>query len=187
MGLIPSLIVELLFIWIVVFVSVVPAENYKWIINLSAVIKMLLALTICILGIYAAFTKGVANHYTLASLFLDFNINNLSYISVILFNFMGFEVICTMSDSMENPQRQIPIAIITGGIVVSLIYIAVTYCIGVAIPTDQISISTGFIDSIGILTGKTSGFLIKIISILFLFTLFGNMISWSLGVNNVVA
>ena len=39
-------------------------------------------------------------------------------------------------------------------------------------------------DSFKLLTGSTEGWFIMLMAFLFLLTLFGNMISWSLGVNN---
>jgi amino acid transporter len=137
------------------------------------------------LGIYVALTKGVANEVTFASLLPSFDLNSLSYISVILFNFLGFEVICTFSGSMENPKKQIPQSIILGGLVIAAIYIFSAFGIGVAIPTAEVSTSSGMIDSLQLLTGHTTGIFITAMAILFLATLFGNMISWSMGVNSV--
>ncbi|MDZ4910483.1 amino acid permease, partial [Clostridium perfringens] len=48
-----------------------------------------------------------------------------------------------------------------------------------------VSTSSGLIDSIQLLTGKKTSLFISIMSILFLLSLFGNRISWALGVNNV--
>lgn len=126
------------FVWIVVWISFYPVSDSAWILNLSACIKLLLAAGIGVLGIYTAVTKGVANEYTVRSLLPSFDLNSLSYISVIIFNFLGFEVICTYAPTMQNPKKQIPQAIITGGIVIALIYIFSAFGIGVAIPTSEI-------------------------------------------------
>ncbi|OYP47097.1 amino acid:proton antiporter, partial [Lachnotalea glycerini] len=184
-GVVPSLLIELAFIWIIVLISFFPICDSVWILNGAALIKVLLALVVGGLGIYGAITKGVANEYTLTSLLPSFDINSLSYISVILFNCLGFEVICTFTDTMENPKKQIPQSIIAGGIIIAAIYIFSAFGIGVAIPTSEVSTSSGLIDSLQMLTGKTTGLFISIMAVLFLITLFGNMISWSLGVNNV--
>lgn len=114
----------------------------------------------------------------------SFDLNSLSFISVIIFNLLGFEVICTFADDMENPRKQIPQAIIVAGIVIAAIYIFSAFGIGVAIPTAEISTSSGLMDSFKLLTGSTEGLFISLMALLFLLTLFGNMISWSLGVNN---
>lgn len=182
-----SLIIQLAFIWIVVVISFYPVSDSTWILNISACIKLLLAVSIGGLGIYTALTEGVANEYTLSSLLPSFDLDSLAFISVILFNFLGFEVICTYAPDMQNPKKQIPEAIIAGGIVIALIYIFSAFGIGVAIPTEEISASSGLIDSFQLLLGGSGGILLMIVSVLFLLTLFGNMISWSFGVNSVAA
>ena len=187
MGVVPSLIIELAFIWIVIFISFFPVCDSTWILNGAAVIKVLIALTLGILGIYGAVNHGMANTYTLKSLLPSFDLDSLSYISVIIFNCLGFEVVCTFADDMENPKKQIPQAIIIGGVAIAAIYIFMAFGIGVAIPKDQISTSTGLLDSIQLLTGHPTGIIVTVVAIAFLLTLFGNMISWSLGVNNVAA
>lgn len=183
-GVLPSMLIELVFIWLIVFISFYPVCDSAWILNGSAVIKMLLALTVGVLGIYGALTKGVANEYTLASMLPSFDLDSLSFISVIIFNLLGFEVVTSFAGDMEDPKKQIPQAIITGGIVIAAIYILTAFGIGVAIPTSELSTSSGMIDALQLLTGQTGGIFITVMTIMFLLTLFGNMISWSLGVNN---
>lgn len=184
MGTLPSILIELAFIWIVVLLSFSRISDSKWILNLSAFIKVFIALVLGGLGIYTAVTRGAANAYTVQSMLPSLNLDSLSYISVILFNFMGFEVITSYASDMENPRKQIPQAIIAGGIAIAVIYIFSSFGIGVAIPTDQISTSSGLMDSLQLLIGK-NGVFITIMGILFLVTLFGNMVSWSYGVNYV--
>ena len=187
MGPVPSLLIELAFVWIIVLISFNSICDSAWILNGAAAIKILIAVTLGILGIYGAVTHGVANEYTLSSMLPKFDLNSLSYISVILFNCLGFEVVCTFAGDMENPKKQIPQSIIAGGLVIAAIYIFMAFGIGVAIPSDQISTSTGLVASVQILTGSARGVIVIAVAIGFLLTLFGNMISWSLGVNNVAA
>ncbi len=174
-----TLLIELVFIWLIIWISFYPASDSVWILNGAAIIKMILALLVGVLGLYIAFTKGMANKITLDSLLPSFDLNSLSFISVIIFNLLGFEVICTCADDMENPKKQIPQSII-----VAAIYIFSAFGIGVAIPVDKISTSSGMMDSFKLLTGSENGWFIILMAFLFLLTLFGNMISWSLGVNN---
>ncbi len=185
MGVLPSILIELAFIWIIVLLSFSRISDSKWVLNLSALIKVFIALVLGGLGIYVAVTRGVANEYTLKSMLPSLDLNSLSYISVILFNFMGFEVITSFASDMENPKKQIPTAIIAGGIAIAVIYIFSSFGIGVAIPADKISTSSGLMDSLQLLIGEGGGVFIAIMGILFLVTLFGNMVSWSYGVNYV--
>ncbi len=85
---------------------------------------------------------------------------------------------------MEDPKKQIPQSIIIGGMVIAAIYLFSGFGIGAAIPTGQISTDSGLVDAVSLMTGKTSGLFIGAVALLFLVTLFGNMISWSMGVNS---
>jgi amino acid transporter len=117
----------------------------------------------------------------------SFDLDSLSYISVIVFNCLGFEIVCTFSGDMENPRTQIPQAIIIGGLVIAAIYLFSGFGIGAAIPTHEISTDSGLVDAVALISGKTGGLFIGTIALLFLLTLFGNMTSWSMGVNATAA
>lgn len=186
-GTVAAIIIELIFIWVVTAIAFTPTADAVWILNGAAAIKVFLAVLVGALGVYGAITNGAANPITIGNLLPSFDINSLSFISVILFNMLGFEVICTMSDSMENPKKQIPQAIVIGGLVIAAIYMFSAFGIGAAIPTSEISTDSGLIDALVLLTGKESGLFISVCAILFVLTLFGNMISWSTGVNEVAA
>ncbi len=186
-GIFTSLLIELVFVWVVTFIAFYPACDNIIILNVSAAVKLVLALAVGGLGIYYVMSNGFANPLTWRSLLPSFDLGSLSYISVIIFNFLGFEVICTYADSMQKPARQIPQAITVGGLVIAAIYLFSAFGIGAAIPTDEISVDTGLVDAVSLMTGRTGGFLISLTAILFLVTLFGNMISWSMGVNSVAA
>lgn len=187
LGVVPSIILELAFIWIITLIARTPTADAVWILNGSAAIKMLLAIGIGIFGIIGIANNGMANPITLSSLLPSFDLNSLSFISVIIFNMLGFEVICTMSDDMEDPNKQIPQAIVVGGLVIAVIYMFSAFGIGSAIPTEKISTDSGLIDAFILITGKSGGIFISAVAILFGLTLFGNMISWSTGVHEVAA
>ena len=180
-----ALVIRLLFIWIVVAISSFKVSDSKWILNIAAILKATIMLTIGILGIYVAVTRGSANDFTLASFIPSFGAGGLSYISIIIFNFLGFEVVTTFASEMKDPGREIPKAIILGGILIAGFYILSAFGIGVAVPTEELSTSGGLVDSFMLLLGQTGGPIIAIFGIMFLYTLFANLISWSLGVNYV--
>ncbi|HJB21037.1 MAG TPA: APC family permease [Candidatus Fournierella merdavium] len=179
-----SLLIQLAFIWIVTFVAFSPVCDNILILNVCSVIKVLLAVVVGALGVYYVANNGFVNDMSPATFLPSFDANSLSYISVIIFNCLGFEVICTMSDSMENPKKQIPQSIIVGGIVIAAIYLFGAFGIGAAIPTASISTDSGLIDAVMLITGRSGGLFVSLVALLFMVTLFGNMISWSMGVNN---
>lgn len=182
-----ALLIELAFIAIVTVVAFFPVCDSIWILNISAAVKVILALTVGGLGVFYVVQNGLANVGGWRSYLPSLHPSGLSYISVIIFNFLGFEVVCTYADSMTRPKRQIPQAIVAGGTVIAAIYLFSAFGIGAAVPAERIHTDTGLIDAVSLITGRTSGFLIALIAALFLITLFGNMISWSMGVNSIAA
>ena len=182
-----SLLVQLAFIWIVTVVAFYPVCDSIIILNLSAAIKILLAVLVGVLGILYVARSGFVNDMAARTFLPSFDLESLSYISVIIFNFLGFEVVCTYADNMRDPRRQIPQAIVTGGVVIAAIYLFSAFGIGAAVPTSEISVDSGLIDAVSLMTGQAGGVLVGGVALLFLITLFGNMISWSMGVNSTAA
>ena len=180
-----AIAIQLAFIWGVVFISNYRVSDSKWILNIAAIFKALIMLTIGVLGIYVAVTRGAANGFAPRSFIPSFDARGLSYISVIIFNFLGFEVVTTFASEMKKPNKEIPKAIILGGFIIAVFYLLSSFGIGVAIPTEELSISSGIVDSFMLLTGRTGGILITVFGVMFLYTLVANLISWSLGVNYV--
>ena len=186
-GWLAKLLIELAFIWIVTWIAFYPVCDSILILNISAAIKMIRALTVGVLGIVYVVKNGFVNDMAARTFLPSFDLESLSYISVIIFNFLGFEVVCTYADNMRDPRRQIPQAIVTGGVVIAAIYLFSAFGIGAAVPTSEISVDSGLIDAVSLMTGQAGGVLVGVVALLFLITLFGNMISWSMGVNSTAA
>ena len=187
MGTIASLAVQLLFIWIVTLIACYPVCDSIVILNVSAVIKILLALLVGGLGVWYISRYGFVNDMSVRTFLPSFDLTSLSYISVIIFNFLGFEVVCTFAGSMSEPKKQIPQSIVTGGIVIAAIYLFSAFGIGAAVDVREISVDSGLIDAVSLILGADGGVLVGVVALLFLVTLFGNMISWSMGVNSTAA
>lgn len=180
-----AVLLQLLFIWTVVFASGFNVSENKWLLNTAAIFKALIMLSLGVLGIYVALTRGSANAFTPESFIPSFSASGLSNISVIIFNFLGFEVVTTFASEMKNPGREIPKALVLGGVLIAFFYILASFGIGVAIPADELAASGGLIESFMSLTGKESGLIITVFSLMFIYTLFTNLVSWSFGVNYV--
>ena len=184
-NLLVTLVIELAFVWIVVFMSFSKVSDSAWILNGGAVLKVLIAVSVGGLGIWYAVNNGFASDMAPATFLPDLtNTAALGYLSIIIFNFMGFEVVCTFAKDMENPARDIPKAIIMGGLAIGAIYLFCGFGIGAAIPADQIDPDFGMIVAVMTMVGEASPIFI-VIAIVFLITLFANMASWSFGVNAV--
>ena len=181
-----TLAIELAFTWIVTFMAFSPVADSEWVLNGGAIIKVAVAVLVGCVGIWYASWNGFASDMSPKTFLPDLSGGNaLGYLSIIIFNFMGFEVICTMADDMENPKRDIPRAVIMGGAAIAVIYLFAGFGIGAAIPADQIDPDFGMVVAFETMVGN--GFLFKLVAVLFLITMFANMASWSFGVNSVAA
>lgn len=183
-NLIAKMVIELAFVWIVYLMGRSKAADSEWVLNGGALIKVAVAVIVGALGIWFAMENGFANDMSAATFLPELtNTNALGYLSIIIFNFMGFEVICTMTDDMADPARDIPKAIIVGGVAIAVIYLFAGFGIGAAVPADSIDPDYGMIVAVQTMVGDSM--LFKVICIAFLITLFANMAAWSFGVNSV--
>jgi len=189
-----GVVIQLAFIWIISLLSLFSVSENKTLINIGTIFKVLLMGSLGVLGVYWAVTRGVANPVEGFGDFLP-GLLGISFIPIILFNFMGFEVVATFSGEMEKPKKQIPSALLMGGICIAAFYLFASFGIGAAIPVDHLidaetSISYGFLESfIYFFEGMNwpVQVLIGIIAIIFLYTLVVNLLSWALGINYVAS
>lgn len=185
-GTVPSLLIQLAFVWIVTIIAFYPVCDSIVILNICAVIKVVLAVLVGVMGIYFGIKNGFANDMSFRSFLPSFDLGSLSFISVIIFNMLGFEVVCTFSDDMTNPKKQIPNAIVVGGLLIAAIYLLGGFGISAAVPVSEINTSSGLLDAFTAM-GVENKIFLAAIALLFMITLFGNMISWSMGVNSTAA
>lgn len=187
LGSVPSLAIELAFIWTVVFVSFSKASDAAWLVNVGAVLKVGIAIVLGVLGFMYMSQHGNANAGDISTYLPNLaDTSSLTYLSIILFNFMGFEVLATYTDEMDEPQRQIPQAIVYAGAAIVVVYLVSAFGIGVAIPVADLTVDSGISDALSVMVGTASPIFV-VVSVVFLLTLIGNMVSWSLGVNTVAA
>lgn len=179
--------IEIAFVWGVTVMAMQPVAEADWVMDGGAVIKVLITAAVGIVGIWFACNNGFANDMSFKTFIPDLgDTNSLMYLSIILFNFMGFEVVATFASTMKNPSRDIPKAVIAGGVAIAAIYIICGIGIGAAVPTEQLSLDSGIVDAVAAMVGRTHP-LTMVVGVAFLVTLFANMICWSFGVNNVAS
>lgn len=194
------LAIQIAYIVLVSVLGVLRISQSAWLSSLGAICKFIFMAGLGALGIYVLITQGSANPVNSWTDFLPmvgadgkFDFTGLGFVALIIFNMLGFEVVSTFSDDMDNPKKEIPKAVIVGGILIAVFYLLASFGIGVAIPLDEISTDSGLLDSYNILL-NTVGFsaaAIKAITVviggMFIYTLIANISSWNFGVNSVIA
>ena len=189
------LIIQLAYVWLVTFLSTQRIGESKTVVNLGTAFKIILLLGIGLLGIYTVIKTGEsANPITgVGDLFPSFDLASWSFISIILFNFMGFEVVGTWTDDMENPKKDIPKALIFGGLLMAIFYVLPATGFNIALSPDVVSnmdpenvveVLTALFAAVGI-SAATAKLLIIIAGLMFIYTFVANIASWSFGVNEV--
>jgi len=184
-----SVVLQLILIWVMCYGSLLPISVNKWLINLGTYAKIILMVGLGVFGLYCGIVFGFANPVTSAADLLP-SVGGITFISVIILNFKGFEVVAAFTKDMKNPKREIPKAFLLGGILICFFYVFASFGIGAAIPVAELSTSGGLVDSFVhffYVLGLPGHVLVPIVGILFLFTLFINVLSWALGVNYVAS
>ena len=182
-----AIIIELAFVWGVTILAFSPVSEAEWIMNGGAAIKMFITAVVAIAGIWFAATHGFANDMSPSTFLPNLSsLDSLTYLSIILFNFMGFEVIATFTSSMDDPAKDIPQALVVGGITIVAIYLLCGIGLGAAVPVEELSLDSGMVDAVAAMLGTTHP-LTMVVGVVFLVTLFANMTSWSFGINVVAS
>ena len=196
LSIVALLVLQLVYVWIVTLLSTQRIGESKYVVNLGTACKVILLLAIGCLGIYVfAKTGHSANPIEgPKDLFPELSLDGLSFISIILFNFMGFEVVGTWVDDMDNPKKDIPKALIFGGLLMALFYILPATGFNIALEANEDWIGAGaeivvdvlkaLFTAVG-LSPATMHVVIIVMGFMFIYTFVANIASWSFGVNEV--
>ena len=174
--------------WITVWIDSITLETGKWFPNIGAAFKVVIMLVLGVGGIVLAIKNGVANDMSAQALIPTWDAG-LAFLPVILYNYMGFELMSGAGDEMKNPKRDIPIAIVTAGLLIAFFYLLSTTGILLALPIDQLGLVSGIIDTLKAILGDTGfgGVMVTILGIGALYTFVANMITWTMGANRTAA
>lgn len=207
------LLMQLSYVWLVSLLGTKRIGESKYIVNLGTFFKIVLLLGIGLLGIYTFVKTGEsANPITsFKDLIPIWNVSDdlsalqgadkfhfimaeFSFISIILFNFMGFEVVGTWTDDMDEPKKDIPKALIFGGLLMAAFYILPATGFNIALESNGDWIGAGAEIVVDVLTalftaaGLSAGtvkMLVIVSGCMFIYTFIANIASWSFGVNEV--
>lgn len=194
------LIIQVAYIVLVTVLGMLRISQSDWVANIGAILKIVILAGVGVLGFYILFTHGTANpieswHDLVPLASADGGIDwaGLSFVSLIIFNMLGFEVVGTFYDDMDNPKKQIPQAILLGGVLIAIFYILPSFALGVGTPFAEISTDTGVLDAweilltnAGVAAEAIQAILITV-GLLFIVTLISNISSWNFGVYSVIA
>ena len=186
------LVLQLGYTWLVSFLGTQRIGESKWIVNIGTFFKIAFMVILGILGVYVYVKTGESANpiQGVADLLPTLDLAGLSFLSVIIFNFLGFEVVATFAEDMENPKKEIPKALVIGGILMALFYVLPATGINIAMSLEDAEAS-GITESFMILLTKLGmdanlvRIIVIVVGLMFIYTMVANITSWSFGVNSV--
>ncbi|MBN1149089.1 MAG: APC family permease [Anaerolineales bacterium] len=183
-----QIIIGVIMTWITVGIGVISLETSKWVPNIGAIIKALIMVVIGVAGFIYAGKHGLANDLSFANLLPTWDAG-LFFLPVIVYNFMGFELMSGAGEEMENPGRDIPRAIIISGVLIAAFYLLGTIGMLVALPIEDLGLVEGIIDTLRVLLGESGigGAFVTILGIGALYSFLANMVTWTMGANRTAA
>jgi glutamate:GABA antiporter len=176
-------------VWAIVLIGILPLSWSKFVPNLSAAVKVIVLVGLGVMGVAYAAKNGTANSFALDQWVPAWNTDSLSFLPIIIYSYMGFELMSSAGGAIKDPKRDVPKMILLAGGAILAVYTFATFGILSAIKTEDVSIVTGIVDALQLSFDEVLGgygWLFDIAVVGLLFTFFGNMVTWSIGANQTI-
>lgn len=134
--------------------NVVGLNIAKWLHNLGAIGLWIPGIVLVGMGIAAGLLFGSATPFTLHAFVPSTHLKDIIFWSTIAFSLSGLESASMLGDEIENPRRNIPRALLIAGVLVTILYIAATVAMLVALPQQEIQNMQGIIHAITVVATK---------------------------------
>jgi glutamate:GABA antiporter len=183
-----QILIGIVLTWITVVIGVATLEVGKWVPNAGAIIKALIMLVLGVGGVAYGLKNGIANDLSFAAMLPSWGAG-LTFLPVIVYSFMGFELMSGAGEEMENPGKDIPAAIIISGALIAFFYLFATVGILFALPLDQLGLISGILDTLKAVMGNSTlgNIAVIVLGIGALYTFLANMVTWTMGANRTAA
>lgn len=177
-------------IWGNYWVNARSLQTGTWVSNLGAGITIVVILALAVAGgIYAA-GHGSATEWTAATMLPhDILPAFAAALPIVVYNFLGFELMSSASTQMENPRRDVPRTIAIAGALIGGFYLLATVGMQLILPADEISETTGLLDALqlGLGGSPVARAVVTALGIGALFCFFASLVPWTIGANLAAA
>jgi amino acid transporter len=179
---------KLLFIWFSIGVAIASLRRGKWIPNLGAFLRLFVmgffVLTVIIYAIdHGVHGFPVADLQPTGAIFLGLA-------PVLLFNYVGFELGNGAAEEMQDPKRDVPVAVVRSAVLGVLLYAIPIFGIILVLPPEAVTGIGGFLDAVSTTFGVYGGaksFLLGVVTIAFVGTLLTSGAVWMIGSDRILA
>jgi len=119
-----------------------------WLHNIGAVAMWIPVSIVIAMGLIAWHRYGSATSFTLHTMRPSTHLNDIIFWSVLTYAFSGCETASLMGEEIKNARRTIPIALLFGGVTVTICYTLGTVCVLLALPSSQVSSLQGLVQAV---------------------------------------
>ena len=162
-----------------VTMNVVGLNVGKWLNNVGAIAGWIPALLLIALGIVAWSRFGSATPMNAHAFVPSMNLKDIIFWSTIAFAFGGIESGSTMGEEIKDARRTIPRAILAAGAVITILYIAATLSVLLAMPREQVSGLQGIMQAVQAMTARGGlGWLAPLVAALVTLNALGGVGGW---------
>ena len=164
---------------IAVTMNVVGLNVGKWLNNAGALAGWIPALILMALGAVAWRRFGSATPLGSHALVPSTSLKDVIFWSTIAFAFGGVESASTMGDEIQDARRMVPRAVLSAGVVITVLYIIGTFSVLLAIPSTQVSGLQGIMQAVQAIASRVgASWIIPIVAALVTLNALGGVGGW---------
>jgi glutamate:GABA antiporter len=142
-------------LWFCVGLNLLGLGAGRWLQSLGSVSTWLPAALLIVAGAVALATTGSATSFHPAALVPHGDVlGTVSLWSAMCFAFSGFEIGGFVGEEIKDPRRTLPRATFIAGIVVTLIYVAGSASVLIALPASALQERSGIADAVDLVSGR---------------------------------
>lgn len=136
------------------YVNVIGLDVGKWLNNAGGIASWIVAAALIGCGALAFARFGSATAMPPASFVPSTGLRDVIFWSTIAFAYSGVESASTMAEEIANPRRTVPRAIAVAAVSITVLYLAGTFAILVAVPAEQISGIQGIMQALDVMSAR---------------------------------
>lgn len=177
--------VILLTFWGATLVNCFGMRLSSWISTVGALIGTLIPMLFIIVLGMVWLKQGNISHttFTTRSFFPDLsNINQLSFLLVVVFGLVGMEMSASHADEVKQPAKTFPRAIVISSVVIFFSLVLSSLAIAVVVPSDTLNVVTGLVQAFQLFFHSYGmDWMTPVITILIIVGGIGGVAAWVIG------
>ena len=178
--------ITVVLIWVNFWVNARSLKTGTWVSNVGAGITVAVIVVLAVAGGIYASAHGSATHWTVSNMLPHNGTSALVLaLPIVIYNFLGFELMSSASTQMSNPKRDVPKTIAIAGVLIGGFYLIATVGMQLLLPADNISETTGLMDTLskGLGSSSVANVFVDVLGVGALYCFFACLIPWTIGAN----